>query len=108
MKIKKALVPLVFFTLTAILPPSLYASEYQWKFTIDSLDNSPKAVQVFQTLHDIPGVYDVAVNTDRESVMFFYDDEKTDEEAIKKVLNKAGHKVVKMMLLLEPKGGPMN
>ena len=88
--------------------PSAYSLEYQWKYVIPTMDDREKAVQVFDLLNDIIGVYDVTINLDTSSLMLFYDDERTDEEAVKKVLGNAGFPVTKMMLLKEPREGVMN
>ncbi len=85
-----------------------YSLEYQWKYVVPTMDTREKAVQVFDLLSDIIGVYDVTVNLDTNSLMLFYDDERTDEEAVKKILLKAGFPVEKMMLLKEPREGVMN
>jgi hypothetical protein len=87
---------------------SAYSLEYQWKYVIPTMDNREKAVQVFDLLNDIIGVYDVTINLDTSSLMLFYDDERTDEEAVKKVLANAGFPVTRMMLLKEPREGVMN
>jgi copper chaperone CopZ len=87
---------------------SAYSLEYQWKYVIPTMDNREKAVQVFDLLNDIIGVYDVTINLDTNSLMLFYDDERTDEEAVKKILDKAGFPVTGMMLLKEPREGVMN
>lgn len=88
--------------------PSAYSLEYQWKYVIPTMDNREKAVQVFDLLNDIIGVYDVTINLDTNSLMLFYDDERTDEEAIKKFLTESGFTVKRMMLLKEPREGVMN
>lgn len=88
--------------------PSAYSLEYQWKYVIPTMDNREKAVQIFDLLNDIIGVYDVTINLDTSSLMLFYDDERTDEEAVKKILDKAGFPVTRMMLLKEPREGVMN
>jgi PleD family two-component response regulator len=50
----------------------------------------------------------LTINLDTNSLMLFYDDERTDEEAVKKILDKAGFPVTRMMLLKEPREGVMN
>ena len=97
---------LFFSTLCCSIPA--YSLEYQWKYVVPIMDNRETAVQVFDLLNDIIGVYDVTINLDTSSLMLFYDDERTDEEAIKKVLLRAGFPVEKMMLLKEPREGVMN
>lgn len=96
-----------FFSLSWAVPAA-YSLEYQWKYVVPTMDSREKAVQVFDLLSDIIGVYDVTINLDSSSLMLFYDDERTDEEAVKKVLLKAGFPVEKMMLLKEPREGVMN
>jgi copper chaperone CopZ len=85
-----------------------HSLEFQWKYVVPTMDNREKAVQVFDLLNDIIGVYDVTINLDTNSLMLFYDDERTDEEAVKEVLLKAGFPVKRMMLLKEPREGVMN
>ncbi len=85
-----------------------HSLEFQWKYVIPTMDSREKAVQIYELLNSIIGVYDVTVNMDSNSLMLFYDDEKTDEAAIKKVLQAAEYPVEKMMLLKEPKEGMMN
>ncbi len=46
-------------------------------------------------------------NIERHSVMFFFDDDYTNEDVAIKVLTDAGYKIEKTMLLEEPKGGIM-
>ncbi len=109
MKITKiiALALLLGFSLCCGVP-SAYSLEYQWKYVIPTMDNREKAVQIFDLLNDIIGVYDVTINLDTNSLMLFYDDERTDEEAVQKILDKAGFPVTRMMLLKEPREGVMN
>jgi len=85
-----------------------FSLEFQWKFIVPDMDTREKAVQVYEQLSTINGVYDITINMDTYSLMLFFDDDRTDEEALKKVLNKAGFPVTKMMLLKEPREGVMN
>ena len=84
------------------------ALEFQWKFVMPAIDNRETAVNVYEILDEIQGVYDIELNMERNSVMFFFDDEKTTEEVAEKKLKDAGYEIEKMMLLEEPKGGVMN
>jgi hypothetical protein len=86
---------------------SAHALEYQWKFIMPAMDNREAAVEVYELLDSIKGVYDIVPNIERNSVMFFYDDDYTNEDVAIKVLTDAGYTVGKKMLLEEPKGGVM-
>ena len=94
--------------LSVLLSDPAGALEYQWKFFLPTLDDRTSAVKAFEILNDIHGVYDVDVNMEQHWVMFFFDDEFTDESAVKRTLQKKGFPVDKMMLLLEPREGVMN
>jgi copper chaperone CopZ len=106
-KILLALIP-VALTLALLLAGPALSLEYQWKFFLPTMTDPGKGVQVFELLHSIPGVYDVDINVERRHVMFFFNDEKTDESSIKKQLQAAGFQVNRMMLLEEPREGVMN
>jgi len=82
--------------------------EFQWKFIIPTMDDRESAVEVYELLDSIKGVYDIEPNIERNSVMFFYDDDHTNEDVAIKVLTDAGYRIEKKMLLEEPKGGVMN
>ena len=84
------------------------ALDFQWKFVIPAMDSRVAAVEVYEVLDSIKGVYDIVPDIERNSVMFFFDDEKTTEDVAKEKLTAAGYKIEKMMLLEEPKGGLMN
>ncbi|MCK5070186.1 MAG: hypothetical protein KAR01_06575 [Desulfocapsa sp.] len=84
------------------------ALEYQWKFVLPAMDNRETAVKVYELLDSIKGVYDVVPNIERNSVMFFYDDDYTNEDVAITVLTEAGYTIEKKMLLEEPKGAAMN
>ena len=83
------------------------ALEFQWKFVMPAIDNRESAVKVYDLLDSIKGVYDIVPNIERHSVMFFFDDDYTNEDVAIKVLTDAGYKIDKTMLLEEPKGGIM-
>ena len=83
------------------------ALEFQWKFVMPAIDNRESAVKIYDLLDSIKGVYDIVPNIERHSVMFFFDDDYTNEDVAIKVLTDAGYKIDKTMLLEEPKGGIM-
>ncbi len=87
---------------------SAHGLEFQWKFVLPAMDNRETAVEVYELLDSIKGVYDIVPNIERNSVMFFYDDDFTNEDVAIQVLTEAGYKIEKKMLLEEPKGGVMN
>lgn len=101
---KKLLLTLFFLFISS----TAMALEYQWKFVMPAVDNRETAVKVYEVLENINGVYDIQIDMLRNSVMFFYNDEKTDEEAVKKKLTEAGYEIEKMMMLEEPREGVMN
>jgi len=84
------------------------ALEYQWKFVMPAIDNRESAVKIYELLDSIKGVYDIVPNIERNSVMFFFDDDYTNEDVAIKVLTDAGYRIEKKMLLEEPKGSAMN
>lgn len=94
--------------LLVFLAKSAHGLEFQWKFVMPAVDNRETAVKVYDVLDSVNGVYDIEINMERNSVMFFYDDEKTDDEIAEKTLRDAGYVIEKKMLLEEPKGGVMN
>ncbi len=106
MKNTKFIIAAMLATAICFASPA-YSLEYQWKYIIPTMDEPEKKVKVFEIVNDIIGVYDVTMSVDTNSLMLFYDDEKTDEEAIEKVLNEAGFPVKRMMLLKEPREGVM-
>ena len=57
----------------------------------------------FDLLNDIIGVYDVPINLDTNSLMLFYDDGRTDEEAVKKFLIESGFPGKRMAISEFPK-----
>ncbi len=91
-----------------LISSNALALEYQWKFVLPAMDNRETAVEVYELLDSIKGVYDIVPNIERNSVMFFYDDDFTNEDVAIQVLTEAGYKIKKKMLLEEPKGGVMN
>ncbi len=101
---KKLLLSLVIL----VIASPAFSLEYQWKFSIPTMDTRESAVKVYELLDNINGVYDIEVNIERNSVMFFYDDDKTDVSIAKSKLIDAGYAIEKTMLLEEPKGGVMN
>ncbi len=105
-KITTLFVCLSLLVLLMVLPAS--ALEYQWKFFIPSLRTPQAAVRLFTLLNTIQGVYDVDINQQDHWVMFFFDDEYTDEVTVQSVLKKNGFPVKRMMLLMEPREGLMN
>ena len=72
------------------------------------MTDAQKGARVFELIHSVPGVLDVDINVERRNVMIFFNDEKADEEIIKKQLQEAGFQVKRMMLLEEPVEGVMN
>ncbi len=108
MKNIRILFALILMTLILCIAIPAHSLEYQWKYNVPSMDSREKAVQLFDLLHNVIEVYDVTFNLDSNSLMLFYDDEKTDEDAVKKVIQDAGFPVTRMMLLKEPKEGMMN
>lgn len=101
---KKISLTIVFLLIAA----TASALEFQWKFTINSMDNRETGVKVYEALDSINGVYDIEVNFERNTVMFFLNDDKTDEEKVLKSLKADGFVVDKVMLLEEPREGVMN
>jgi len=91
-----------------LIASNAQALEYQWKFVLPAMDNRETAIEVYELLDSIKGVYDIVPNIERTSVMFFYDDDFTNEDVAIKVLTEAGYTIEKKMLLEEPKGGVMN
>ena len=100
---KKIILSLVFL----FISNTAMALEYQWKFVMPAVDNRETAVKVYEVLEAINGVYDIEIDMLRNSVMFFYDDDKTDEKAVKNKLTEAGYEIEKMMVLEEPREGVM-
>lgn len=99
----------ILITLTLLLLAStVQAKEYQWKFFMPAIDNRETAVAVYEVLDNVNGVYDIVPDVVFNSVMFFFDDDKTNEEIAEKALIDAGFVIEKKMLLEEPKGGLMN
>ena len=90
-----------------ILASSALALEYQWKFVISELKDKNSAVAVFEVLQAVPGVEDIDINILRKSTFVFFDDELTDENKLKRHLQKAGFTVEKMQVMVEPKEGIM-
>jgi hypothetical protein len=101
---KKLLLACVFL----FIANSANALEFQWKFVLPAMDNRESAVEVYELLDSIKGVYDIVPNIERNSVMFFFDDDFTNEDVAIQVLTDAGYTIEKKMLLEEPKGGVMN
>ena len=99
---------LLFALALLLISNTANALEYQWKFVMPAIDNRETAVKVYELLDSIKGVYDIVPDIERNSVMFFYDDDHTNEDVAMKVLQDAGYTIKKMMLLEEPKGGVMN
>lgn len=62
-------------------------------------------MQVYEILDSVYGVYDIVPDVVFNSVMFFFDDDKINEEITVKALTDAGFIVEKRMLLEEPKAG---
>jgi len=91
-----------------LLAGTVQAKEYQWKFWMPAIDNRDTAVAVYEVLDGIDGVYDIVPDVVFNSVMFFFDDDKANEEIAEKALTNAGFVIEKRMLLEEPKGGLMN
>ncbi len=91
-----------------LLAGTASALEYQWKFFLPTMTDADKGARVFDLIHAVPGIIDVDINVERRNVMFFFNDEKTDEEIIKKRLQDAGFPIKKMLLLEEPIEGVMN
>jgi hypothetical protein len=102
---KKILIALTLLLLTGT---AAQTKEYQWKFFMPAIDNRETAVAVYEVLDNVHGVYDVVPDVVFNSVMFFFDDDKTNEEIAEKALLDAGFVIEKKMLLEEPKGGLMN
>lgn len=101
---KKLLITCVFL----LIATNVNALEFQWKFIMPAMDSREAAVEVYEVLDSIKGVYDIVPDIERNSVMFFFDDEKTSENVAKEKLTAAGYKIEKMMLLEEPREGVMN
>jgi hypothetical protein len=99
---------LLFTCIFLLLASSASALEYQWKFVILEMDNRDAAVNVYEVLDSIKGVYDIEPNIERTSVKFFFDDDYTNEDVAFNLLTERGYKIHKKMLLEEPKGGVMN
>ena len=108
MKKTRSLFTLILMSVLLCAAIPAHSLEYQWKYNVPDMDSREEAVQLFDVLNAVIGVYDVTFNLDSNSLMLFYDDEKTDEEAVKKVIQAAGFPVTRMMLLKEPKEGMMN
>jgi len=99
----------ILFILTFLLFVSnAQAKEYQWKFFMPAIDNRATAVAVYEVLENVHGVYDIVPDVVFNSVMFFFDDDKTNDEIAAKALTDGGYVIEKKMLLEEPKGGLMN
>ncbi len=99
---------IVFSLILLLLAGTVQAKEYQWKFFISAIDNRETAVVVYEVLDNIDGVYEIVPDVVFNSVMFFFDDDKTNEEFAEKALTDAGFVIEKKMMLEEPKGGLMN
>ena len=99
---------LLFALALLLITNTANALEFQWKFVMPAIDNRETAVKVYELLDSIKGVYDIVPDIERNSVMFFFDDDHTNEDVAIKVLTDAGYKIEKKMLLEEPKGGVMN
>jgi len=75
---------------------------------IPSMKDRPTAVKIWETVEVIKGVLEVEVNFERKYLFVTFNDTHTNEDAIRKVLGKAGYKVKEMHLMLEPREGVMN
>jgi len=90
------------FTLNAM------ALEFQYQYNIPSMNDRQTAVKIWETVEVIKGVLDIDVNLERKYLFVTFDDTYTNEDVISETLEKAGYKVKKMSLMLEPREGVMN
>ncbi len=84
------------------------ALEFQYKFIIPSMQDRPTAGKIFSLVDSVKGVLDVDIDFSRQALIFSFDDDYTDEEKIRGLLEKNNYKVRKIMLLEEPREGIMN
>ncbi len=99
------LLPVCFVLLFATNGLSL---EFQYQYDIPSMVDRQTAVKIWETVENIKGVLDLDVNLERKYLFVTFDDAYVDEEVIKTALEKAGFKVKRLSLMLEPKEGVMN
>ncbi len=85
-----------------------FGLEFQHQYDIPSMTDRKIALKIWETVEEIKGVLDIDVNLERKYLFVTYDDTYVDEDAIKEVIEKAGYKVRRVSLMLEPREGVMN
>ncbi len=93
---------------TFLITVHAMALEFQYQYVIPSMYDRQTAVKIWETVEVIKGVFKVDVNFERKYLFVTFDDTYTNENAIRKALDKAGYKVNEMHLMLEPREGVMN
>lgn len=98
----------IFLVTTFLFTFNAMALEFQYQYDIPSMNDRPTAVKILETVEVVKGVLEVEVNFERKYLFITFDDTYTNEDIIRKTLEKAGYKVKKMALMLEPREGVMN
>lgn len=95
-------------TFVLLFATNSFCLEFQYQYDIPSMADRETAVKIWETVENIKGVIDIDVNLERKYLFVTFDDTYVDEEVIQTALEKAGYKVKRMSLMLEPREGVMN